>query len=93
MSENVTRLTLVPEVFFCCKERREEREERREERGEEREDEREERERSSERKHLVAGDANFTIMLQLVSQDQFSYKQPLTTHLSVNNHQSECIIR
>ena len=60
--------TLVPEVSFAMKRRDkgdERREERREERGEKRRKERrEERERSGERKPLVTGDANLTIMLR-----------------------------
>ena len=66
----------VPEVFFCRKERREKREEE---------------ERSGERKHLVAGDVNLTIMLQLVSINitRSMKKQPITAHLPVNNTQSK----
>ena len=62
-------------------------------RQEKRERERErERERSGERKPLVAGDANLTIMLRCVSRESIN-KQPITTHLSVNTSQSEYAIR
>ena len=60
-------------------------------RQEKRERERE-RERSGERKPLVAGDANLTIMLRCVSRESIN-KQPITTHLSVNTSQSEYAIR
>ena len=56
---------LVPEVFFRCKETRQE------------------RERSVERKPLVAGDANLTIMLRYLSINitKSINKQQITTHL------------
>ena len=62
-------ITLVPEVFVFCfflprREERGERREEREERREEREEKKEKREEGGERKPLVAGDANLTIMLQ-----------------------------
>ena len=54
-----------------------------------------EREKSDEKKPLVVNDVNLTNVLWWVSINitRLIHKQPITTHLSVNNSQSEYAIR
>ena len=53
------------------------------------EETREERERSGERKPLVAGDAFSLSCYDRCDENRLTSQQPITTHLSVNNSQSE----